>query len=181
MNGLSTKRCFGVFALMLSSAVGASTFTEPSPEAFASAESQMSALDRAMTDGVTVLKAGDLKAIGAHSRQFASLVNAGKELFGSSLLEPLGRCSSAGTYAQSWWSAQVSAARKGGVESIPGSIQDTLDQFKINRTECLKDSQPVTSAELDSKRKEKVCLTVFGVDPKTKEVVPMPKPVHCKS
>ncbi|NMX60216.1 hypothetical protein [Pseudomonas sp. WS 5079] len=190
MNGRSKKYQFLALTLLLSSAVSASSFTGPSPEALKRATSQMDALDKAMVDGVKVLKAGDLKSIGAHSGHFISLVNSGKALFGPSVLDPLGRCSSAGIYAQSWWAAQVTAAQKGGVESISGSIQDTLERFKGDRAECLKSADPIVSAKIEAESDAELqtrfgggreCLKSYKIDPVTKKTIEIPRAAHCKN
>jgi hypothetical protein len=158
---------------------------EASQETLALATQQMVALDKAMKDGVTVLKTGDLQALGAHSRYFNQLVENGYARFGSTIFEPLGRCGTAGNYARTWWQAQLSAAQNKGVELTPGAIQSALDEYQSNRTECLKSADPVVAAKEDAELKEKFgggreCLTVFTVDPETKEVVAKPKPEHCQ-
>ncbi|WP_449103652.1 hypothetical protein [Pseudomonas veronii] len=170
----------GAFSLILSSVSNASPFTEPGPDAFKKASTQMNLLDRAMNDGSAILKTGELKAVAAHSQHFKSLVNSGQALFGSSTLDPLGYCSAAGVYAQSWWQAQVVAARRGGTESVPGSLSEALQQFRANSAECLKSALPNVSAESLKDNQKSECLTVFGVDPKTKEMVEKAKPDHCK-
>ena len=127
----------------------------PSPPAihtFASAQALIDAtqflsqLDEAMAQGMHVLKANTLPELGAHSQVFKTLLEAGRVLFGRSVFEPLGHCSSAGVFANSWWQAQVSATSQGGSESVPGSIQSHLDEYKINRAECLKLADPSINA-----------------------------------
>ncbi len=181
MSERTARFLFAVITFALSSVAYGLPFTEPSQDAFKSATKQMIALDKAMVDGVTILEAGDLKEVGKHSRYFTSLVGLGKASFGSSILDPLGHCSAAGVYAQSWWRAQVGVAGRGGAESVPGSLSGALEQFQANRIECLKEAQPVPYAESVKNDKGSECLTVFGVDPQTKEVVEKPKPVHCES
>ncbi|WP_248915842.1 hypothetical protein [Pseudomonas moorei] len=168
-----------VSALALS-ASSAASYVAASPDAFKSATVQMEALDKVMTDGVKVLQSGDLTAIGAHSERIASLVASGKSIFGASILEPLGRCSAAGIHAQSWWREQVRAAQAGGVESVPGSIQSALSEYQTNRSDCLSDAKPIAKAEQASNKSRRECLTVFDVDPETKEITEKPKPPHCK-
>lgn len=167
-------------ALVLSAFVSAAPYVSATPEAFKSATVQMGALDKAMTDGIKVLQSGDLTAIGGHSQRIASIVASGKSIFGASILEPLGRCTAAGIHAQSWWREQVRAAQAGGVESVPGSIQSALSEYQTNRLDCLSDAKPVAEAGQASNKSSKECLTVFGVDPETKEVIEKPKPSHCK-
>ncbi|MCF4982019.1 hypothetical protein GIW61_27005, partial [Pseudomonas gessardii] len=168
MSRRTARHLIAVIAFALSSVAHGLPFTEPSPDAFKRATKQMIALDKAMADGVTILEAGDLKEVGKYSRHFTSLVVLGKASFGSSVLDPLGHCSAAGVYAQSWWRAKVSVAGRGDFESAPDSLSGALEQFQVNRTECLKEAQPAASAKSVKNNKDSECLTVFGVDPQTK-------------
>jgi hypothetical protein len=183
------KRAFSLFALMVALTAHAEPFKKASPESLEQATIQMNALDKAMIDGAAILKGGDLATISAHSKYFSSLVDSGKKQFGATVFEPLGSCFAASNFSRSWWSAQLAAAHNDGVERIPGSIKDALSQFQQQRDECLQSADPVISAradsEMDSKLKKKLgggreCLTVYTVDPETKEVVAKPKPAHCK-
>ncbi|MEO8646107.1 hypothetical protein [Pseudomonas sp.] len=164
--------------------------TKASAESLAQANKQMNALDKAMTDGVSILKSGELAAISAHSKHISLLVKIGESKFGSSVFEPLGRCFAAGIDSRTWWSNQLSAVQNGGVERIPGSIKGSLGDYQANRSECLQAADPVASAkaeaESDAELRKKFgggreCLTVFDVNPETKEVFAKPKPAHCKS
>lgn len=164
--------------------------TKASPESLAQANKQMNALNKAMKDGVSILKSGELAAISAHSKYISSLVKVGESKFGSSIFEPLGRCFAAGIDSRSWWSNQLSAVQNGGVERIPGSIKSAFDSYQVNRADCLLAADPVASAkaeaESDAELREKLgggreCLTVFDVNPETKEVFVLPKPAHCKA
>jgi hypothetical protein len=184
------KGIFCTFVLLISVAAHAEPFKKASPESLEQATKQMSALSQAMTDGIAILKSGDLAAIGAHSKHFSSLVESGKSQFGNTIFEPLGSCFAAGNFSRSWWSAQLAAAHNGGVEKIPGSIKDALNEYQEKRDDCLQSADPVISAkadaESDAELKKKFgggreCLTVFTVDPETKEVIANPKPAHCKS
>lgn len=183
------KRAFSLFALIAALTVHAEPLKKASPESLEQATTQMNALDKAMIDGAVILKGGDLATISAHSKYFSSLVDSGKKQFGATVFEPLGSCFAAGIFSSSWWSAQLAAAHNGGVERIPGSIKEALRQFQEQRDECLQSADPVISvkadSEMDSKLKKKLgggreCLTVYTVDPETKEVVAKPKPAHCK-
>lgn len=183
------KRIFSLLALLAAFSAHAEPFKKASPESLEQATIQMNALDKAMIDGAAILKGGDLAAINAHSKYFSSLVDSGKNQFGVTVFEPLGSCFAASNFSRSWWSAQLAAAHNDGVERIPGSIKEALSQFQEKRDECLQSADPVISAkadsEMDSKLKKKLgggreCLTVYTVDPETKEVVAKPKPAHCK-
>lgn len=120
--------------------------TRASEKALTSAIQYLSQLDSAMAEGMRILKTNQLSELAAHSRVFKSLLQTGHAQFGRSVFEPLGRCSSAGGFANSWWGqAQLSAARQGGSESIPGAIQNSLDEYTMNRAECLKQADPSTA------------------------------------
>lgn len=182
------KKILSVLVLATAATAHAEPFKGASPESFEQATKQMNALSKAMTDGVSILKSGDLAAVGAHSKYISSLVDSAKKQFGSTTFEPLGSCFAAGISSRTWWSAQLAASHNGGVEKIPGSIKGALDEYHEKRDDCLRSANPVTSAkaklESDADIKEKIgsdreCLTVFTVDPETKEVVEKPKPSHC--
>lgn len=183
-------RVLGLFICLIPIAVNAEPFKEASPESLLQATKQMNALDKAILDGIDVLKSGKLKSVSAHSKYFSSLVKTGENLFGASVLEPLGNCFAAGVYAQSWWSAQLSAAFNKGVETIPGSIKDALNQYHADRVECLKWADPVAStkanAESDAELKKmfgggKECLKSYRFDPVSKETIEIPMADHCKN
>lgn len=116
-----------------------------SAEALASATHYLSQLDSAMAEGIHLLKTNQLPELAAHSRAFKALLEAGHVQFGRSVFQPLGTCSSAAVFANSWWQAQLVAARQGGTESIPGAIQSSLDEYTVNRAECLKQADPSTT------------------------------------
>jgi hypothetical protein len=120
----------------------AAIHTFASAQALIDATRYLSQLDEAMAQGMHVLKANNLPTLSAHSQVFKALLETGQAQFGRSVFEPLGHCSSAGVFANSWWQTQVSAARQGDTESIPGSIQSNLDAYKINLVECLKNAAP---------------------------------------
>jgi hypothetical protein len=119
--------------------------TIASAEALASATHYLSQLDSAMAEGIHLLKANQLPELAAHSRAFKALLETGHVQFGRSVFQPLGTCSSAAVFANSWWQAQLVAARQGGTESIPGAIQSSLNEYKINHAECLKQANPSTN------------------------------------
>lgn len=183
-------RILALFIIVIPIAVNAEPFKEASPESMLQATKQMKALDKAILDGADVLKNGKLKSVSAHSKYFSSLVRTGENLFGASVLEPLGNCFAAGVFAQSWWSAQLSAAFNKGVETIPSSIKEALNQYQTNRVECLKGADPVasakTNAQSDAELKKifgggKECLKSYRFDPVTKETIEIPKAAHCKN
>ena len=120
----------------------ATLYTNASPQALASATQYLADLDSAMTQGLQILKANNLRDLSAHSQHFKTLRETGQAQFGRSVFEPLGHCASAGIFANSWWQAEVSATRQGGKETVPGAIQSHLDEFKINREECVKAADP---------------------------------------
>lgn len=146
-------------------------YTRASAQALADATQYLSKLDSAMAQSAQMLEANNLAELSAHSRVFKSLLEDGRVQFGHSVFQPLGRCSSAAIFANSWWQAQVSAARQGGKETTLGAIQSNLDEYNANRAECLKSATPsidtATTHEQNADGGE--CLTSFTVDSKTKE------------
>lgn len=159
--------------------------TRASAQALTSATQYLSQLDNAMAEGIHILKANQLPELAAHSQVFKSLLENGHVQFGRSVFQPLGRCSAAAVFANSWWQAQVSAVRRGGTESIPGSIQSNLDEYKINQAECLKSADPsldtTATTQNDKSAGDSECLTTFTMDSETKELVAKAKPAHCKT
>ncbi len=164
----------------------AEPFKTANSESLTEAKAQMDSLNKAMKDGESVLKRGELAKVSAHSKYISSLVDLGERKFGSTIFEPLGSCFAAGLSARTWWSAQLSAAQSGGKERIPGSIKDAFNEYKERRKDCLEAADPVAvakaEAELIKKRGEgSECLTVYDMNPETKQVFALPKPAHCKS
>ncbi|QAY92533.1 hypothetical protein [Pseudomonas sp. ACM7] len=183
------KQILSVLVLAMAVTAHAEPFKGAGPESFEQATKQMNALSKAMTDGAAILKSGDLAAVGAHSKYISSLVDSGKSQFGNTIFEPLGSCFAAGNSSRTWWSAQLAAAHNGGVEKVPGSIKGAFDEYQEKRDDCLRSANPVTSAKADAESDADLkgktgagreCLTVFTVDPETREVVEKPKPSHCK-
>ncbi|WP_204126642.1 hypothetical protein [Pseudomonas ogarae] len=126
-----------------------------SAQALSSATQYLSQLDSAMVEGIHILKANQLPELAAHSQVFKTLLEDGYAQFGHSVFQPLGKCSSAAVFAHSWWQAQVIAVRQGGTETIPGSIQSHLDEYKLNRADCLKSANPsveITTTIIDKTR-----------------------------
>ncbi|MBP5951328.1 hypothetical protein [Pseudomonas sp. P42] len=184
------KKIFILLIMVTAITANAEPFKGASPESLEQATKQMQALSKAMTDGASILKSGDLTSVSAHSKDISVLVDAGKDQFGSTIFEPLGSCFAAGVSSRTWWNAQLAAAQNGGVEKIPGSIKGAFDEYQERRDDCLHSADPVASAsaaaDLDPELKKKIgggreCLTVFTVDTETKEVIAKPKPAHCKS
>ena len=134
-------------------------YQQASPEALAAAKQYLAELDQAMIDSIAVLKMGELQGQHDQSKYFGAQMEKGRAMFGASIFEPLGRCFAAGNFARAWWSAQLDAARKGGVETVPGSIQDALSQYQVSSAECVIDADPVASAkaetELDAESRKK--------------------------
>lgn len=166
-------------------------YTQPSQESLKAAKELIEALNRAVGVSIEILTNGfELSKVSAHSRYFDELNAKAESRFGSTIFEPIGRCGIAANWARTWWLAQVSTALNGGIESAPGSIKSAYEQFKQDRHECLKNADPVAmakeNAEMDAELKKKFgggreCLTVYDVDPKTKELVTKPKPAHCRN
>ncbi len=156
---------FGLFVVL---AISAPAFAA-SPD---DAKSYVSELDAAIKASEPALKKGDLKTIHEHSKRMNKLKEVG-EKFGSSVFDrPYGRCFGAGVSAQNWWSAQLSAAQRGGVEANPGWIAGAWKEFQENRSECLtaaKAGGKSTDTELVVSTSEtpprKGCLKVLGVRP----------------
>ncbi|KHA73708.1 hypothetical protein NZ35_09510 [Pseudomonas chlororaphis] len=158
-------------------------YTSASPQALASATQYLADLDNAMTQGLQILKANNLKDLSAHSQRFKALRETGQAQFGRSVFEPLGHCAAAGIYANSWWQAQVSAMRREGNGTVPGETQSLLDEFQTNRVQCLTAVHPsvegVNTAMDKEGDQDKSCLTTFILDSHTKELVEKAKPAHC--
>jgi hypothetical protein len=123
----------------------AAIHTHASAQALNDATQYLSQLDQAMAQGLHILKANNLSELATHSQVFKALLETGHAQFGRSVFEPLGHCGSAGVFANSWWQTQVNAARQGGTETIPGAIQSNLDEYSMNRRECLKQADPSTN------------------------------------
>lgn len=121
-------------------------YTSASPQALASATQYLADLDSAMSRGVQILKANNLKDLSAHSQHFKALRETGQAQFGRSVFEPLGHCAAAGIFANSWWQAKVSAIRQNGGAADPSTAYAHLDQYQINRNECLNLSDPAEKA-----------------------------------
>lgn len=117
-------------------------YSGPSAQALSSATQYLLQLDSAMAEGMPILKAGQLRELNAHSQLFNSLLEGGYAQFGRSVFQPLGKCTSAAIFANSWWQAHLAAVRQGGTEPILGSIQSHLDEYKLNRADCLHSANP---------------------------------------
>lgn len=141
-------------------------YSSGSPNALVAATRLVEALDKTMLASPSVIQSGNLQALGAHSRLFGDLAESAKEQFGATIYDPLGRCGIASVNARSWWNAQTDAARKNGVESIPGTIKGFLDQYQENRTECL----AVAGNEKVDDLKTRECLTSYDYDTATQKV-----------
>lgn len=128
-------------------------------------------LDSAVEASEAALRRGDLKSLHEHSKRMNQLKSDG-ERFGQSIYDPFGRCFGAGLNAQSWWSEQLSAAQRGGKESLPGVIATTWKEYQENRSECLKaplaGSESANTEQIVSTSEtppRKGCLKVLGVRP----------------
>lgn len=158
-------------------------YTSASPQALASATQYLADLDNAMTQGLQILKANNLKDLSAYSQNFKALRETGQAQFGRSVFEPLGHCAAAGIYANSWWQAQVSAMRREGNGTVLGEIHSLLDEFRTNRVQCITAVHPsvegVNTAMDKEGDQDKSCLTTFILDSHTKELVEKAKSAHC--
>lgn len=117
-------------------------YNGPGAQALSSATQHLLQLDSAMAEGMQILKAGQLGELNAHSQRFKSLLEGSYAQFGRSVFQPLGKCTSAAVFANSWWQAHVTAIRQGGTEAIPGSIQSHLGEYTLNRADCLQSANP---------------------------------------
>lgn len=113
------------------------TFKRASPEALVAANRYFADVEQAMELGLNILKSKNLKLLGEHSRQFSVLADQGKDLFGATIADPLGRCGIAGNFARTWWRAQVGAVMNGGVESTPNEIKSDFTIYESSRVDCL--------------------------------------------
>ncbi|MBD9515572.1 hypothetical protein [Pseudomonas sp. PDM22] len=110
-------------------------FTEPSTEALQHADDYLLSIDKAMSNGLEVLRGGDGKSIAAQSRYFNALVNAGYAQFGSSYYDPLGSCGVAGSSARHLWHTQVRTI--GGEANIAGEMRRARTTLQRDRQACL--------------------------------------------
>ncbi|WP_207882173.1 hypothetical protein [Pseudomonas sp. 30_B] len=112
-------------------------YNEPSAEAFEHADAYLKTIDKAMTDGLAVLRGGDGQSIASQSRYFNALVNAGYAQFGSSYYEPLGSCGVAGSSARSLWHTQVRAVSGSRQANLSGEVHKALVTLQHDREACL--------------------------------------------
>ncbi|WP_152226732.1 hypothetical protein [Pseudomonas sp. SCB32] len=112
-------------------------YSEPSTEAFEHADAYLKTIDKAMTDGLAVLRGGDGQSIASQSRYFNALVNAGYAQFGSSYYEPLGSCGVAGSSARSLWHTQIRAVSGSRQANLSGEVHKALVTLQHDREACL--------------------------------------------
>jgi hypothetical protein len=110
-------------------------FTAPSAEAQQHADDYLQSIDKAMSNGLEVLRGGDRKSIASQSRYFNALVNAGYAQFGSSYYDPLGSCGVAGSSARHLWHTQVRAIS--GEANIAGEVSRARTTLQRDRQACL--------------------------------------------
>ncbi|WP_405123532.1 hypothetical protein ACI514_08470 [Pseudomonas sp. M20] len=122
-------------------------YTSVSPQALASATQYLADLDNAMTQGLQILKANNLKDLSTHSQRFKALRESGQTQFGRSIFEPLGHCASAGIFANSWWQAEISAARQADKQLFSEAIENALTELRAHHSECLKAVTSITLSE----------------------------------
>lgn len=127
-------------------------------------------LDAAIKDAAPALKRGDLKSLAEQSRRMNALQKDG-EAFGNTVWdEPYGYCFGAGIQASAWWSAQLSAAKNGGVERPAGAIESAAKEYHSHRAACLdavNNPKPktVTINSTSDTPPRKGCLAVLGKQP----------------
>jgi hypothetical protein len=120
-------------------------FDAPSTEAQQHAVDFLGSIDKAVANGVEVLRGGDSKSIIAQGRYFNALVNAGYAQFGSSDYDPLGSCGAAGSSARHLWHTQVRALQEGARNALSGELRKASDTLERDRRSCLADvSQALT-------------------------------------
>ncbi|WEJ71775.1 hypothetical protein [Pseudomonas sp. PSE14] len=112
-------------------------YSEPSAEAFEHVDQYLKLIDKAMIDGLAVLRGGDGPSIASQSRYFNALVNAGYAQFGSSYQEPLGSCGAAGSSARSLWHAQIRTVSGPRQEDPSGEVRKALLTLQQDREACL--------------------------------------------
>ncbi|MEE9101253.1 hypothetical protein [Pseudomonas nitroreducens] len=112
-------------------------YSEPSAEAFEHADQYLKIIDKAMIDGLAVLRGGDGPSIASQSRYFNALVNAGYAQFGSSYQEPLGSCGVAGSSARSLWHTQIRTVTGPRQEDPSGEVHKALLTLQQDREACL--------------------------------------------
>ena len=110
-------------------------YSTPSTEAFEHADDYLKNIDKAMHDGIAVLRGGDHTSIASQSRYFNALVNAGYAQFGSSYYDPLGSCGVAGSSARHLWHTQVRAIS--GETNIAGEVGKARTTLQRDRQACL--------------------------------------------
>jgi len=123
-------------------------YSEPGTEAFVHADAYLKTIDKAVTDGLAVLRGGDGKSIASQSRYFNALVNAGYAQFGSSYYEPLGSCGAAGSSARHLWHTQIRAVSGARPENLPGEMNKALATLKRDREACLSAARLVLDESL---------------------------------
>ncbi|WP_177340901.1 hypothetical protein [Comamonas thiooxydans] len=134
------------------------------------AKGYIAKLDAAIKDATPALQRGDLKSLGEQSRRINALQKDG-EAFGKTVLdEPYGYCLGAGIQAATWWNAQLSAAKNGGVERPAGAVASAAKEYHSHRAACLdavNNPKPktVTINSTSDTPPRKGCLAVLGKQP----------------
>jgi hypothetical protein len=110
-------------------------YTESSRDASQHADDYLQSIDKAMSNGLEVLRDGNRKSITAQSRYFNALVNAGYAQFGSSYYDPLGSCGVAGSSARHLWHMQLRAIS--GEANVAGEVSKARTTLQRDRQACL--------------------------------------------
>lgn len=112
-------------------------YSTPSTEAFEHADDYLKNIDKAMHDGIAVLRGGDHTSIASQSRYFNALVNAGYAQFGSSYYDPLGSCGVTGSSARHLWHTQIRALGASQGQYTAGEISKARATLQRDRQACL--------------------------------------------
>lgn len=112
-------------------------YSTPSTEAFEHADDYLKEIDKAIADGLAVLRGGESESITSQSRYFNALVNAGYAQFGSSYYDPLGSCGVSGSSARHLWHTQIRALTTDAGHSIAGEVANARAILQRDRQSCL--------------------------------------------
>ncbi|MFV3371546.1 hypothetical protein ACNFH5_25540 [Pseudomonas sp. NY15435] len=118
-------------------------YSEPGAEAHQHARDFLDAIDKAIGNGVELLRGADGTSIQAQSRYFNALVNAGYAQFGSSYYEPLGSCGAAGSSARNVWHAQIRSANSPADNKTVSEVRKALATLQRDRDNCLDAAHPL--------------------------------------
>jgi hypothetical protein len=124
------------------SAIASPIYDAPGAQAQQHAVDFLGDIDKAVANGVAVLRGGDGKSIVAQGRYFNALVNAGYAQFGSSYYDPLGSCGAAGSSARHLWHTQVRALHDGASSGLAAELRKAGETLEKDRRTCLAAVRP---------------------------------------